>query len=109
MRNILIITVLIIGFTSCQTTQPRINQQQENARRIEEMRRSWLNRTEKELYTELGMPDRSWTDGANGKIVMYESVRSAYIPYQGVMSVKWITQVYIDSKGIIYDWKVSQQ
>ena len=103
-RLILLSTIIFLTFQSCMSMYQTSNQKTDQEK-IKEWKDSLVGKPEKFLYALRGMPDREWTDGAGGKIVLYEDIKQGYTSTYGYFVVKWITQVYIDKNGIIYDYR----
>ncbi len=94
---------------SCYTTQAV--PEKTDAEKINKTRNSWMGVHEKNLYAHSywGIPDRTGTDGAGGKIATYSRADSYYSPYTGYISVTWVTSFYIGADGVIYDMKVRRE
>jgi len=102
-NKLLFLLCIIPIFQSCFTTH--YTPQKTDEQIISEQRDSWMGVSEQNLYAHQnwGIPDKTGTDGAGGKIATYYRSKSYYSSYTGYISATWVTSFYIDKEGKIYN------
>jgi len=108
MKNIRKSLFFLIFLTSCYTTK---------VTPIQDVMNSWLGASEQDITLKFGPPTRTTSDGASGKIYIYENTRTLtsfypsynrYLPDQAISnSVTKYINFYFNSNGKVYYWRTN--
>lgn len=90
-----IILAVAIVLCACSTTH--------NSQKTTNAMNSWINHPETELLEKWGAPTQTVSNGANGKILVYDKKALQYLVVDNREYTKSY-QFYVNSEGKIYKW-----